>query len=116
MRARSLAAATVEHAWAVPELSDREKVFLCVVADVCHPNRAPPLLSSCTSARAWIGGAHSGHPGFAAFHRRYGPGTLTPRERGFAAMSVLRFNVQFGLTRAWRAWKALNAHRAEITR
>ncbi len=28
--------------------------------------------------------------------------------------AVLRFNAQFGVTRAWRAWKALNAHLAGL--
>jgi alkylhydroperoxidase/carboxymuconolactone decarboxylase family protein YurZ len=28
--------------------------------------------------------------------------------------AVLRFNAQFGMTRAWRAWKALNAHLAQL--
>jgi alkylhydroperoxidase/carboxymuconolactone decarboxylase family protein YurZ len=29
-------AATTAHAWAIPQLTDREKTFLCLVADVCH--------------------------------------------------------------------------------
>jgi alkylhydroperoxidase/carboxymuconolactone decarboxylase family protein YurZ len=28
--------------------------------------------------------------------------------------AVLRFNAQFGVTRAWRGWKALNAFLAEL--
>jgi alkylhydroperoxidase/carboxymuconolactone decarboxylase family protein YurZ len=34
-------AATAVHAWAVPQLTDREKTFLCVVADVCHAGLGP---------------------------------------------------------------------------
>ena len=38
-----MAAATLDHAWAVPELTDREKVFLSVVADVCQSNLGLPF-------------------------------------------------------------------------
>jgi alkylhydroperoxidase/carboxymuconolactone decarboxylase family protein YurZ len=34
-------AATTAHAWAIPQLTDREKTFLCVVADVCQANLGP---------------------------------------------------------------------------
>ncbi|MEV1206281.1 carboxymuconolactone decarboxylase family protein, partial [Microbispora rosea] len=32
-----MAAASAGHCWAVPELTDREKVFLALAADVCQP-------------------------------------------------------------------------------
>ena len=35
---RQMYAATTAQAWAIPQLSNREKTFLCVVADVCHAN------------------------------------------------------------------------------
>ena len=34
-------AATTAQAWAIPQLTDREKTFLCVVADVCQANLGP---------------------------------------------------------------------------
>jgi alkylhydroperoxidase/carboxymuconolactone decarboxylase family protein YurZ len=216
-----MAGATVEHAWSVPQLSDREKVFLSVVADVCQPSLGLPFELhvragldrgvSTADIRALLRliAYDSGYPAaLAAFERLgeieaaaglarpdaeplpddlldtgpgaapsplpepvreqlrelddhfaehfdlqsrmrsvSGPGTLTVRERAFATMSidvhyqtleetfrihigralgagaspddvraVLRFNAQFGMTRAWRAWKALNAHLAELTR
>ncbi|WP_027342007.1 carboxymuconolactone decarboxylase family protein [Hamadaea tsunoensis] len=38
-----MGAATVRHVWAIPELSDREKVFLLVVADICQPALGRPF-------------------------------------------------------------------------
>ncbi|MBE1604467.1 carboxymuconolactone decarboxylase family protein [Actinopolymorpha pittospori] len=208
-----MGAATVRHAGAVPELTDREKVFLQVVADVCQPALGLPFemhvrrgLNSGVStadirALLRLVSYDTGyHAALAAFERLaeieaaaglprpdteplaadlletgpgpeaarallvelddhfaehfllqsrmrsgYGPGTLSVRERAFATMSVdvhyqtleesfqihigralgagasrddvravLRFNAQFGMTRAWRAWKALNAHLAQL--
>ncbi|MPZ85258.1 MAG: carboxymuconolactone decarboxylase [Actinophytocola sp.] len=211
--------ATAEHVHAIPELTDREKTFLCVVADVCQPSLG---LAFEAHVRAGIGRGVSttdirallrfisydcGYPAAAAGFERLaefeaaeglspdeaaplaadlletgpgaapsplpdavraqlrelddhfaeffdlqsrmrsgaGPGTLTERERGFASMSIdvhyqtleetfqahvgrasrggashddvraaLRFNAQFGVTRAWSAWKALNAYLAEL--
>ena len=214
-----MTAATVQHAWAVPELTTREKVFLCVVADVCQGSLGLPFelhvregLASRVSTgdiRALLrfisydsgysaalaaldrlaeievaaglprpttdlldadlvdtgpGAAPSPlpepvrdklrelDPHFAEYfdlqsrmRTGYGPGTLTVRERAFTTMSVdvhyqtlddtfrihtnraltdgashddvravLRFNAQFGATRAWRAWQALNAYLAGL--
>ncbi|WP_253770693.1 carboxymuconolactone decarboxylase family protein [Goodfellowiella coeruleoviolacea] len=214
-----MAGATVRHAWAVAELTDREKVFLCVVADVCQPSLGLPFELhvraglargvSTADIRALLRliSYDSGYPAALAAVERLveieaalgiaapeaeplpvelletgpdaapsplpapiraqlveldahftehfelqsrmravsGPGTLTVRERAFATMSVdvhyqtleetfqahvnralgggaseadvravLRFNAQFGVTRAWRAWKALNAHLAGL--
>jgi alkylhydroperoxidase/carboxymuconolactone decarboxylase family protein YurZ len=209
--------ATAGYVRAIPELTEREKTFLCVVADVCQPSLGlafdahvrTGLAAGVTTAdiRALLRfisydcGYHAAvaglerlvefetaaglsraevelladdllltgpdappsplpeavraqldelDPHFAEyFHLQSrmrsgsGPGTLTERERGFASMSidvhyqtleetfeahigralrggatvedlraVLRFNAQFGVTRAWRGWKALNAHLA----
>jgi alkylhydroperoxidase/carboxymuconolactone decarboxylase family protein YurZ len=209
--------ATAGYVRAIPELTEREKAFLCVVADVCQPSLGlafeahlrTGLESGVTVAdiRALLRfisydcGYHAAvaglerlvefetaaglphteaepladdllltgpgappsplpeavrdqleelDPHFAEyFHLQSrmrsgsGPGTLTERERGFASMSidvhyqtleetfeahigralrggatvedlraVLRFNAQFGVTRAWRGWKALDAHLA----
>jgi alkylhydroperoxidase/carboxymuconolactone decarboxylase family protein YurZ len=214
-----MAGATAQHVWAVPQLTEREKVFLCVVADVCQPSLGLPLELhvraglargvSTADIRALLRfiAYDSGYPAaLAAFDRLAeieaaaglprpsaeplaaelletgpgaapsplperilaqlreldphftehfelqsrmrsvsGPGTLTVRERAFATMSVdvhyqtleetfqvhtgraldggashedvravVRFNAQFGMTRAWRAWKALNAYLAEL--
>jgi alkylhydroperoxidase/carboxymuconolactone decarboxylase family protein YurZ len=211
--------ATVAHAWAVPQLTDREKVFLCVVADVCQPSLGMPfelhvraglargVSTGDIRALLRLVAYDSGYPAaLAAFDRLAeieaaaglprpdieplpaslldtgpdaapsplpapiraqlreldahftehfdlqsrmrsvtGPGTLTVRERAFATMSidvhyqtleetfqahvsralaggashedvraVLRFLAQFGVTRAWRAWKALNAVLAAV--
>jgi alkylhydroperoxidase/carboxymuconolactone decarboxylase family protein YurZ len=210
-----MAAATVQHAGGVPELTDREKVFLSVVADVCQQSLGLPFelhvrtglekgvstadirtllrfisydtgyhaaleaLGRLAEIEAAAGvvqpdaellaadlvttGADAApsplpdairdqltvlDPHFlehfllqSRMRTPAGPGTLTVRERGFATMSVdihyqtleetfglhigralgggasldavravLRFNAQFGMTRAWKAWKALNAH------
>jgi alkylhydroperoxidase/carboxymuconolactone decarboxylase family protein YurZ len=207
--------ATARYVRAVPELTDREKTFLCVVADVCQPSLGlafeAHVLAGMTSGvstadiRALLRfisydcGYHAATAGFERlvefeaaaavsrtevepladdllltgpgappsplpdavgaqldeldphfaeyFHLQSrmrsgsGPDTLTERERGFASMSidvhyqtleetfeahigralrggasvedvraVLRFNAQFGVTRAWRGWKALNAY------
>ena len=208
-----MAVATARQAWALPELSDREKVFLAVTADVCQPALGLPFALHVREAhargvstediRALIrfvsydsgypaalaalerlaeidpstsdgGGAallppelvSTGpdatpsplpepvrarladlDPGFLEYfdlqsrmRAPHGPGTLGERERAFATMSVdvhyrtlgdtfaihvgralragaahedvravLRFNAQFGSTRAWEAWHALNA-------
>jgi alkylhydroperoxidase/carboxymuconolactone decarboxylase family protein YurZ len=209
--------ATARFVRAVPELTDREKTFLCVAADVCQPSLG---LAFDAHVRAGIAngvstadirallrfisydcGYHAATAGFERlvefetaagisrtevepladdllltgpgaapsplpdavsaqldeldphfaeyFHLQSrmrsgsGPGTLTERERGFASMSidvhyqtldetfeahigralrggataedlraVLRFNAQFGVTRAWSGWKALNAYLA----
>ncbi|EIV92501.1 carboxymuconolactone decarboxylase family protein [Frankia sp. QA3] len=214
-----MAAATERHVWALPQLTGREKIFLCVVADVCQPSLGIPFE---THVRAGLAGGvstadirallrlisyDSRYPAaMAAFDRLAeietaaglprpdaeplpaelvetgpgaaptplpepiramlreldphfaehfdlqsrmrtgtGPGTLAIRERAFATMSidvhyqtleetfqlhvgralgsgashedlraVLRFNAQFGVTRAWRAWKALNAYLATL--
>jgi alkylhydroperoxidase/carboxymuconolactone decarboxylase family protein YurZ len=210
-------AATTAHAWAIPQLTDREKTFLCVVADVCQAN-----LGSAFELHVRTGLAHgvsaadirvllrfvsydSGYqaaldalgrlaeiepagslpqsallaeeltttgagaapsplpepvraqlreldPHFAEYfdlqsrmRTPSGPGTLSIRERAFTTMSVdvhyqtldetfrihtsralgagvshddvravLRFIAQFGATRVWRAWTALNAHLANL--
>jgi alkylhydroperoxidase/carboxymuconolactone decarboxylase family protein YurZ len=209
--------ATAGYVRAIPELTEREKTFLCVVADVCQPSlglafeahlrtglesgvtvadirallrfisydcgyhaavaglerlvefetaaglprtEAEPLADDLLLTgpgappsplpEAVRGQLEELDPHFAEyFHLQSrmrsgsGPGTLTERERGFASMSidvhyqtleetfeahigralrggatiedlraVLRFNAQFGVTRAWRGWKALNAHLA----
>ena len=205
-----MAAATIQHAWQVPQLTDREKVFLSVVADVCqsslglpfelHVRAGSALGVSTVDIRALLRfvSYDSGYPAAMAALERlveietaaglprpdsalldaglvesgtsplpepvhgalreldphfaeyfdlqsrmrsgYDPGTLSVRERAFATMSVdvhyqtldetfrihigralgggaspedvravLRFNAQFGATRAWRAWRALNA-------
>ncbi|GGL12635.1 carboxymuconolactone decarboxylase [Sphaerisporangium melleum] len=215
-----MAATSVAHCWAVPELSDREKVFLALVADVCQPALGLPfemhvraglrrgvstadmrallrLISYDSGYAAALAAmdrlteieAAAGLPRPAAeplppellktgpgsaptplpepvrallsdldpYFLEYfdlqsrmrsvqGPGTLTIRERAFTTMSVdvhyqtldetfrihtgralgagashddvravLRFTAQFGVTRAWQAWKALNAYLAELT-
>ncbi|GAA1690067.1 carboxymuconolactone decarboxylase family protein [Fodinicola feengrottensis] len=214
---RQLAQATREHVWAISELTDREKVFLSVVADVCQSTLGAPFDLhvragvergvSTVDIRALLRFASYDtgyHAALAAFERleeieaalgvappdaeplpaelvSTGPdaapsplppavraqlseldphfaehfdlqsrmrsqGTLSVRERAFATMSVdvhyqtldetfqihvnralsggatvedvraaLRFNAMFGMTRAWRAWKALNAHLASLT-
>ena len=211
--------ATAGHVRAIPELSEREKTFLCVVADVCQSS-----LGFAFEAHVRIGLAHdvstsdirallrfisydcgyhaatAGVERLAEFEARHGiartelepladdlvttgpgaapsplpdvfrdqliqldahflehfdlqsrmrsghdPDTLSERERGLASMSIdvhyqtleetfrahvgralrggasradvraaLRFNAQFGVTRAWQGWKALNAHFAEL--
>jgi len=211
--------ATVQHAWAVPELTDREKVFLTVVADVCQAALGLPFelhvrngLSkgvSTADIRALLRlvAYDTGYPAALAALARLaeieadsglprpdaeplpadvlttgpdaaesplpapvratlqdldphfteyfdlqsrmrsdtGPGTLSVRERAFTTMSVdvhyqtldetfrihvdralrggaghedvravLRFIAQFGATRVWRAWIALNDHLAEL--
>jgi alkylhydroperoxidase/carboxymuconolactone decarboxylase family protein YurZ len=206
-------AATTAHAWAIPQLTDREKTFLCLVADVCQSNLGQAFelhvrtgLAHCVSTadiRALLrfvsydsgyqaaldalarlaeiepeaslpetallaeeltttgpGAAPSPlpepvraqlrdlDPNFAEYfdlqsrmRTPAGPGTLSVRERAFTTMSidvhyqtldetfrihtsralgagashddvraVLRFIAQFGATRTWRAWIALNAH------
>src|SRR6476620_9833918 len=35
--------ATLRHVWAIPELTDREKIFLLVVADICQPALGLPF-------------------------------------------------------------------------
>lgn len=212
--------ATSDHSWALPQLTDREKVFLKVVADVCnatlglpfeiHVNAGLACGVSTADLRALLRfvSYDTGYPAaLAAFDRlaeieaaagltspdvepladelvstgpdaapsplpppvrerlrelddhfaEYfdlqsrmrsgdGPDTLTVRERAFATMSVdvhyqtledtfrihvdralrggathddvravLRFTAQFGATRAWQAWQALNAHLADTT-
>ncbi|HVV23138.1 MAG TPA: carboxymuconolactone decarboxylase family protein [Pseudonocardiaceae bacterium] len=205
-----MADATAAHAWAIPQLTDREKVFLQLTADVCQPTLGTPfaehvrtaLATGVTTAeiRALIRliSYDTGYPAaLAAIDRlteietrtETGPSiveemdpdllhpgpsplpapvrdmigemdphfaeyfdlqsrmrtdkpmaTLTERERAFATMSidihyrtlgetfrihvdralragatpdnvraVLRFIAQFGATRAWEAWRALNA-------
>jgi alkylhydroperoxidase/carboxymuconolactone decarboxylase family protein YurZ len=213
--------ATARHVRAVPELTDREKTFLCVVADVCQPSLGLAFEAhvragaangvSTADIRALLRfisydcGYHAATAGFERlvefeaaagisrtevepladdllltgpdaapsplpdavraqleeldphfaehFHLQSrmrsgsGPDPLTERERGFASMSidvhyqtleetfeahigralrggatvedvraVLRFNAQFGVTRAWRGWKALNAYLARERR
>jgi alkylhydroperoxidase/carboxymuconolactone decarboxylase family protein YurZ len=212
-----LAGASTVHAWAVPELTEREKVFLCVTADVVQPAlglafelhvRAaathgvstsdirellrfisydsgyiaalegfarlaeieaelgltsepapalpPELVSTGPDAapsplpeplRAQI---RDLDPNFGEYfdlqsRMRSAPGTLSDREKAFVTMSidvhyqtleatfrahvdralrngatredvraVLRFIAQFGATRVWRGWDALNAYFAEL--
>jgi alkylhydroperoxidase/carboxymuconolactone decarboxylase family protein YurZ len=209
-----LVGATAKFVRAIPELTDREKTFLCVTADVCQgslglaftahvraglkagvstsdvrellrfvsydcgyhaatagieriteletelgiqspdaelladelvstgPDAAPSPLPDAVRARL-----AELDPHFAAYfdlqsrmRTGHGPGTLTERERGLVSLSVdvhyqtladtfrthvgralrggatpedvraaLRFLAQFGVTRAWHAWEALNA-------
>jgi alkylhydroperoxidase/carboxymuconolactone decarboxylase family protein YurZ len=211
--------ATAGHARAIPELTDREKTFLCVVADVCqaslgfafeaHVGAGLARGVSTSDIRALLRfvsydcGYHAATAGFerlAEFEARHaitpavvepladdlittgpgaapsplpdvvrgqlieldahfleyfdlqsrmrsghGPDALTERERGFASLSIdvhyqtleetfrahigramrggasredvraaLRFNAQFGVTRAWHGWKALNAYFTEL--
>lgn len=211
--------ATARHARAIPELTEREKTFLCVVADVCqaslgfafeaHVRAGLAQGVSTSDIRALLRfisydcGYHAATAGFerlaeleAAYgitpteveilsdvllstgpdaapsplpdtiraHLReldahfldhfdlqsrmrsgHGPDTLSERERGFASLSVdvhyqtldetfhahigralrggasredvrgaLRFNAQFGVTRAWHGWQALNAYFAGL--
>jgi alkylhydroperoxidase/carboxymuconolactone decarboxylase family protein YurZ len=209
-----LVGATAKFVRAIPELTDREKTFLCVTADVCQgslglaftshvragltagvstsdirellrfvsyecgyhvatagieriteletelgiprpdaepladelvstgPDAAPSPLPDAVRARV-----SELDPHFAEYfdlqsrmRTGHGPGTLTERERGLVSLSVdvhyqtladtfrthvgralrggatpedvraaLRFLSQFGVTRAWHAWEALNA-------
>lgn len=202
-----LVGATAKHVRAIPELTDREKTFLCVTADVCQASLG---LAFTAHVRAGLAagvstadvrellrfvsydcGYHAAtagieriaeletelgiepelmapeplpdgpsplpdevrarlselDPHFAGYfdlqsgmRAGHGPGTLSERERGLVSMSVdvhyqtledtfrihvgralrggaspedvraaLRFLAQFGVTRAWRAWEALNA-------
>jgi alkylhydroperoxidase/carboxymuconolactone decarboxylase family protein YurZ len=213
-----MGAATIQHAWAIPELTDREKVFLTITADVCQgtlgrpfelhvrsgsghsvstadirdllrfvsydtgyhaalaaldrlaeiesadglpgpdvellaaeqvdtgPDAAPSPLPAAVRAKL-----QEMDPHFTEFfdlqsRMRAGAGTLSVRERAFTTMSVdvhyqtldetfrihisralgagashddvraaLRFTAQFGATRAWQAWRAFNAHLADLT-
>ncbi|MEU5260730.1 carboxymuconolactone decarboxylase family protein [Amycolatopsis sp. NPDC021455] len=206
--------ATAKYVRAIPELTDREKTFLCVTADVCQASlglaftahvRAgltagvstgdirellrfvsydcgyhaaaagieriaaleaelglerpdaeplpPELLSDGPSplpeaVRARLTELDAHFTGYFDLQSRmragHGPGTLSERERGLVSLSVdvhyqtladtfrthvgralrggaspedvraaLRFNAQFGVTRAWHAWEALNAILAE---
>jgi alkylhydroperoxidase/carboxymuconolactone decarboxylase family protein YurZ len=212
--------ATARHARAIPELSDREKTFLCVVADVCQPSLGLAFEAhlraglergvSTSDVRALLRfiSYDCGYPAATAGFERLaefeaaeglsheeveplaenlletGPGaarsplpdsvrgslseldphfleyfdlqsrmrsghgseTLSERERGFASLSVdvhyqtlgdtfrahfgralsggaspedvravLRFNAQFGVTRAWHGWQALNVLLAEVS-
>lgn len=207
-----LGAASIAHASAVPELTDRERTFLFVVADVCHPTLGLPFElhvraaakqgTSTSDIRALLRliSYDTGYPAALAALERLaeietaaglphadaellppelvttgegaapsplpepvrarlrdldshfaeyfdlqsrmripsGPGTLSERERAFVTLSVdvhyqtlgdtfrihvnralsggaspedvravLRFNAQFGATRAWQAWQAL---------
>jgi alkylhydroperoxidase/carboxymuconolactone decarboxylase family protein YurZ len=210
-----LATASIEHAWALPQLTDREKVFLSVTADVCQSSFGLPFelhvraalqrgvstadiraalrfvsydtgypvtlqaierlaeiekkagISRPTAPLLPEDRVQAGVPGpipdavrarlaeldphFAEYvelqslmRSGYEPGTLTVRERAFTTMSVdvhyqtledtfrihvdralsgdateddvraaLRFLAQFGATRAWQAWLALNEHLKE---
>lgn len=205
-------AATTDHVGSIPELTDREKTFLCVVADICQSTlgvafethvRAGGASTSDIRALlrfiAYDSGYHAAATGLerlteiesadgitpddveplpadllttgpsplptevrdrldqldppfteyfdlqSRMRTGHGPDTLTERERGFASLSVdvhyqtlaetfrihvgralrggasdedvravLRFNAQFGVTRVWHAWAALDAYRAEI--
>jgi len=214
-----MAGATAGLAQAIPELTDREKTFLCVTADVCqssfglafdaHLSNGLAHGVSTTDVRALLSfisydcGYHAATAGLehlADFEARHGiapgeaellaadlastgpgaspsplpevvrsrlrdldaqfldffdlqsrmrsgrvPGTLSERERGLATLSIdvhyqtlrdtfrthvgralrggaspedvraaLRFNGQFGATRAWHAWEALNEYFAEL--
>ncbi|MEV6626006.1 carboxymuconolactone decarboxylase family protein [Amycolatopsis sp. NPDC051106] len=205
--------ATAKYVRAIPELTDREKTFLCVTADVCQASLglafgahvrtglaagvstsdirellrfvsydcgyhaatagieriteleaelgvtpaaaeplAPELLSTGPDAapsplpepvRARLNELDPHFTGFFDLQSRmrtgHGPGTLSERERGLVSLSVdvhyqtladtfrthvgralrggaapedvraaLRFNAQFGVTRAWHAWEVLN--------
>jgi alkylhydroperoxidase/carboxymuconolactone decarboxylase family protein YurZ len=211
--------ATAGHVRAIPELTDREKTFLCVAADVCQPSLgfafdahvraglAKGVSTSDIRALLRFASYDCGYPAaMAGFERLaefeaangitpaeveplaadlvatgpdaapsplpeparallaeldphflehfdlqsrmrtgHGPDTLTERERGFVSLSIdvhyqtleetfaahvgralnggasredvraaLRFLAQFGVTRAWRGWKALNAHFAQL--
>jgi alkylhydroperoxidase/carboxymuconolactone decarboxylase family protein YurZ len=210
--------ATAKYVRSIPELTDREKTFLCVAADVCQGSLglafaahvrtglaagvstsdirellrfvsydcgyhaasagieriaqleaelgisrpeaemlAPELLSTGPDAapsplpdpvRARLTELDPHFTGYFDLQSRmrtgHGPGTLSERERGLVSLSVdvhyqtladtfrahvgralrggaapedvraaLRFNAQFGVTRAWHAWEALNAILAE---
>ena len=210
-------AATTAHVWAIPQLTDREKTFLCVVADVCQSNLGPafelhvrtglahgvsladirvllrfiaydsgyqaaldalgrlaeiepegsPSEAALLAEELTTTGAGAApsplpepvrarlrelDPHFAEYfdlqsrmRTPSGPGTLSIRERAFTTMSVdvhyqtldetfrihtsralgagashddvravLRFIAQFGATKVWRAWIALNAHLATL--
>jgi len=205
--------ATAKYVRAIPELTDREKTFLCVTADVCQASLgmafrahvraglaagvstsdvrellrfvsydcgyhaatagieriteleaelgispeeaeplAPELLSTGPDAapsplpdpvRARLNELDPHFAGYFDLQSRmrtgHGPGTLSERERGLVSLSVdvhyrtladtfrthvgralrggaspedvraaLRFNAQFGVTRAWHAWEVLN--------
>jgi alkylhydroperoxidase/carboxymuconolactone decarboxylase family protein YurZ len=209
-----MAGATAEYVRSILELTDREKTFLCVTADVCQaslglafaahvrtglaagvstadlrellrfvsydcgyhaatagieriaeleaelglaPPDAEPLAAELVSTgpdaapsplpeavRARVAGLDPHFAGYFDLQSRmrtgHGPGTLSERERGLVSLSVdvhyqtladtfrthvgralrggaspedvraaLRFNAQFGVTRAWQAWEALNA-------
>lgn len=211
--------ATAGHARAIPELTEREKTFLCVAADVCQPALGLAFEAhirtgtaqgvSTAEIRALLRfisydcGYHAATVGFerlaefetlhstsptrvepladdllatgpgaapsplpepirarlarldphflehfdlqSRMRSGHGPGTLTERERGFVSLSVdvhyqtleetfhahvgralrggasredvraaLRFLAQFGVTRAWHGWKALNAFFAQL--
>ena len=210
--------ATAEYVRSIPELTDREKTFLCVTADVCQaslglafaahvrtglaagvstadirellrfvsydcgyhaatagleriveleaelglprpdveplapelvstgPDAAPSPLPEAVRARLTELDPH--FTGYFDLQSRmrtgHGPGTLSERERGLVSLSVdvhyqtladtfrthvgralrggaspedvraaLRFTAQFGVTRAWHAWEALNPILAE---
>lgn len=207
-------AATERHVWELPRLTVREKVFLSVVADICHPTLGLPfemhvkagLATGMSTAdiRALIRyvGFDTGYPAALAAIERLGgleralgssglvavdepelveggsPALLPPglaamyhdvdegfatfmllqagmhgdgssglsiREQSFASImvdvlyqtldetfrihvdralnlsveeedvrSVVRFAAQFGVTKAWRAFRALNTHLAEV--
>jgi alkylhydroperoxidase/carboxymuconolactone decarboxylase family protein YurZ len=211
--------ATAGHARSIPELTEREKTFLCVVADVCQPSLGFAFAAhvetglahgvSTADIRALLRfasydcGYHAATAGFerlVAFESAHGiaptdvepladdlivtgpgaapsplpepvraelrgldphflehfdlqsrmrsgheAGTLTERERGFVSLSIdvhyqtledtfrahvgralrggasredvraaLRFLAQFGVTRAWHGWTALNTYFAEL--
>jgi alkylhydroperoxidase/carboxymuconolactone decarboxylase family protein YurZ len=206
-----LAEATVKHVRAIPELTDREKTFLCVAADVCqgslglaftaHVRAGLAAGVSTSDVRELLRfvsydcGYHAASAGIervaeleaelgidpertvpepvpdgpsplpeevrtrlneldpqftdyfdlqSRMRAGHGPGTLSERERGLVSLSVdvhyqtladtfrihvgralrggaspedvraaLRFNAQFGVTRAWQAWEALNPILAE---
>ena len=210
-----MATASIEHAWALPQLTDREKVFLSVTADVCQSSFGLPFelhvraalqrdvsTADIRAALRFVSydtgypvtlqaierlaeieqqagidrptapllpadvlriGARSPlpdeavarlnelDPHFAEYFQLqslmrsgHGPGTLSERERAFVTMSVdvhyqtlgdtfrlhvnralgagatedevraaLRFLAQFGATRAWQGWQALNEHLKE---
>ncbi|VVJ20705.1 Dehydrogenase/decarboxylase protein [Amycolatopsis camponoti] len=201
-----LVGATAKYVRAIPELTDREKTFLCVTADVCQASlglafaahvRAGLAAGVSTSdirellrfvsydcgyhaatagieriaelerelgidpertvpdpvpdgpsplpeeVRARLNELDEHFAGYFDLQSRmragHGPGTLSERERGLVSLSVdvhyqtlaetfrihvgralrggaspedvraaLRFNAQFGVTRAWHAWEALN--------
>ncbi|MFL6075982.1 MAG: carboxymuconolactone decarboxylase family protein [Mycobacteriales bacterium] len=52
-----LVAATERHAWDIPRLTDREKVFLTVVADVCNQTLGSPFAQHVAA-----GGKHGVYP------------------------------------------------------